>query len=162
MQELKSDNLRLKDENEALIRVISKLSRTPASSSSWDLNGSPHTLAELLRSRGNWFYRRLARRGVVLKLMIGESIQRRIRIFLPNGVMFVNVKANLDSGRLSLESSHHQNKPRSRSRGDPDVLQSHPLYLFKDFTKMLHCACAVRKSRLQFSKSKLALIHFTF
>jgi len=34
MQELKNDNLRLKDENGALIRVISKLSRTPASSSS--------------------------------------------------------------------------------------------------------------------------------
>lgn len=33
MQELKSDNIRLKDENGALIRVISKLSRTPASSS---------------------------------------------------------------------------------------------------------------------------------
>jgi len=32
-QELKSDNIRLKDENGALIRVISKLSRTPASSS---------------------------------------------------------------------------------------------------------------------------------
>ena len=31
MQELKNDNLRLKDENGALIRVISKLSRTPAS-----------------------------------------------------------------------------------------------------------------------------------
>jgi len=35
VQELKSDNIRLKDENGALIRVISKLSRTPASSSSW-------------------------------------------------------------------------------------------------------------------------------
>ncbi|XP_047126963.1 protein phosphatase 1 regulatory subunit 12A isoform X1 [Hydra vulgaris] len=33
MQELKNDNVRLKDENGALIRVISKLSRTPASSS---------------------------------------------------------------------------------------------------------------------------------
>lgn len=33
MQELKSDNIRLKDENGALIRVISKLSRTPTSSS---------------------------------------------------------------------------------------------------------------------------------
>jgi len=35
MQELKNDNNRLKDENGALIRVISKLSRTPASSSTW-------------------------------------------------------------------------------------------------------------------------------
>lgn len=34
MQELKNDNIRLKDENGALIRVISKLSRTPSSSSS--------------------------------------------------------------------------------------------------------------------------------
>ena len=32
MQELKNDNIRLKDENGALIRVISKLSRTPSSS----------------------------------------------------------------------------------------------------------------------------------
>jgi hypothetical protein len=34
IQELKNDNLRLKDENGALIRVISKLSRNPTSASS--------------------------------------------------------------------------------------------------------------------------------
>jgi len=34
IQQLKDDNLRLKDENGALIRVISKLSRNPASATS--------------------------------------------------------------------------------------------------------------------------------